>query len=170
MPELTQETDETDETQPIEIDEPSVAPRRRRWWHLDFAGVVGALILIGLALTPSLLPRPWLFEGLIAGVCAAVGYGIGAVVGWAIRRFSSRRPDPRTVRIAWCALAVIGTAWFVAVNVAGSHWQNEVRVLVGEQKESGTYLFVALLTIGVAVLILAASRAIRRVTRWINRQ
>ncbi len=30
-----------------------------------------------MSLTPSLLPRPWLFEGIIAGFGAAIGYGLG---------------------------------------------------------------------------------------------
>ena len=34
-----------------------------------------------LSLTPSLLPRDWLFQGLIGGINAAIGYGIGVVVG-----------------------------------------------------------------------------------------
>jgi uncharacterized membrane protein len=161
----------TDQAEPNEVVEPTSPPTPRRWWHLDFAGVVGALVMIGLSLTPSLLPRPWLFEGLIAGVAAAIGYGLGALVGWAIRRFTSRRPRPRTVRIARWVLAGVGTLWFVAAIVAGGRWQNEVRVLVGEEKvPPGNYLFVALLTIVVGVLILAISRGIRRATRWINRQ
>ena len=73
--ELADETSEISAAQPTELAEPSGAPRRR-WWHLDFAGVVGALLLIGLAMTPSLLPRPALFQGVIAGVSAAIGYDV----------------------------------------------------------------------------------------------
>ena len=36
----------------------------------------GALFFC-LSLTPSLLPRDWLFQGLIGGINAAIGYGIG---------------------------------------------------------------------------------------------
>ena len=38
----------------------------------------GALFFC-LSLTPSLLPRDWLFQGLIGGINAAIGYGIGVV-------------------------------------------------------------------------------------------
>ncbi len=45
--------------------------------RLDFVGIpVGALFFC-LSLTPSLLPRDWLFQGLIGGINVAIGYGIG---------------------------------------------------------------------------------------------
>jgi len=40
------------------------------------AGLTGALIFYCLSLTPSLLPRDWLFQGLIGGINVAIGYGI----------------------------------------------------------------------------------------------
>lgn len=45
-----------------------------RWaWsllRLDFAGVAVGALFFCLSLTPSLLPRDWLFAGLIGGVNA----------------------------------------------------------------------------------------------------
>lgn len=37
------------------------------------AGLLGAVVLACLSLTPSLLPRPPLFQGVVSGVAAAVG-------------------------------------------------------------------------------------------------
>ena len=125
--------------------------------------------MVGLALTPSLLPRPWFFQGLIAGVSAAIGYGLGVLVGWAFRRTTPRRPGPRASRIAWRVLAVVGTAWLAVAVVAGARWQNEVRSLIGEEQDtSATHAYVALLTIGVGALILAVARMVRRFTRLVN--
>ena len=45
--------------------------------HLDFVGVAFGTLFFCLSLTPSLLPRDWLFQGLISGLNAAIGYGIG---------------------------------------------------------------------------------------------
>src|SRR5699024_6908934 len=77
---------------------PGAAPgRRRRWrragrWGLglatfDITGVFFATLFLCWSLTPSLLPRGWLFQGLIGGINAALGYGVGLAVGWAARRF-----------------------------------------------------------------------------------
>ena len=39
--------------------------------HLDFVGVGLGALFFCLSLTPSLLPRDWLFQGLIGGINAA---------------------------------------------------------------------------------------------------
>ena len=59
--------------------------------HLDFTGIAFGALFFCLSLTPSLLPRDWLFQGLIGGLNAAIGYGIGAFVEKMFRRFVLRR-------------------------------------------------------------------------------
>ena len=49
--------------------------------RLDFVGVAFGALFFCLSLTPSLLPRDWLFQGLIGGINAAIGYGIGVLLG-----------------------------------------------------------------------------------------
>ena len=55
--------------------------------RLDFAGIGFGALFFCLSLTPSLLPRGWLFQGLIGGVNAAIGYGIGVFGSKMVRRF-----------------------------------------------------------------------------------
>ena len=59
---------------------------RRRWsrWlpRYTWSGTLGALLFGCSALTPSLLPRGWVLQGLIAGVTAAIGYGVGVTIAW----------------------------------------------------------------------------------------
>ena len=38
--------------------------------HLDFVGIAFGALFFCLSLTPSLLPRDWLFQGLIGGLNA----------------------------------------------------------------------------------------------------
>ena len=47
--------------------------------RLDFAGVAVGALFFCLSLTPSLLPRDWLFAGLIGGINSSIGYAIGVV-------------------------------------------------------------------------------------------
>ncbi len=67
-----------------------------RWaWslvRLDFVGIAVGALFFCLSLTPSLLPRDWLFAGLIGGINAAIGYGIGVLLGKALHRFVLRKP------------------------------------------------------------------------------
>lgn len=49
---------------------------------MSAVGTLLALVFFAASLTPSLMPRPWLIQGLLAGTCAAVGYMIGVFLGW----------------------------------------------------------------------------------------
>ncbi|MGB5379422.1 MAG: alpha/beta-hydrolase N-terminal domain-containing protein, partial [Acidimicrobiia bacterium] len=42
-----------------------------------FGGLVGALVFFWFSLGPSLLPRWWVMQAVIAGLTSAVGYLIG---------------------------------------------------------------------------------------------
>ena len=54
---------------------------RPRLPHVSLAGIIVGLGFLWLSLTPSLLPVPWLYQGLVCGVSVAIGYGIGAFLG-----------------------------------------------------------------------------------------
>src|SRR3984893_19587738 len=58
--------------------------------RLDFVGVAFGALFFCLSLTPSLLPRNYLFQGLIGGINAAIGYGIGVVIGMLVWRRRGR--------------------------------------------------------------------------------
>lgn len=79
----------------------------RRWYKIPFAAAVGAWIVMLLSLTPSLLPRPGIVQGLVTGVAIAIGYGLGVLVGWFVRQFTERYPSDRSMRILWKALSII---------------------------------------------------------------
>lgn len=137
------------------------------WFRFSWSGLVGALVGFEASLTPSLLPRPWLFMGVIAGISAAVGYGVGVFVAWAVRRLLKRSPSDRTRRLAWRTLAVLGPLVFVVAMVAGARWQNQVRDLVGEDPEhAGHFLGIAVVSVLVALLCLAVARGVRGAERW----
>src|SRR6185312_12813563 len=59
--------------------------------RLEFVGVGLGALFFCLSLTPSLLPRDWLFQGIIGGINGAIGYGIGAVIGKHGHRFLHQR-------------------------------------------------------------------------------
>src|SRR4051794_41758313 len=59
---------------------PQTHPARRwlRWLpRYTWSGTLGALLFGCASLTPSLLPRGWLLQGLIGGITPAIGYGVG---------------------------------------------------------------------------------------------
>src|SRR5690349_17194769 len=52
-------------------------PRRRFRYTLPGAWVVVAFVC--LSFTPSLVPRPGAYQGVVCGISAAIGYGLGVV-------------------------------------------------------------------------------------------
>src|SRR5688500_14474939 len=89
-------------------------------------GMGAGIVFWFASLTPTLVPRGWIVQGVTSGVCLAIGYAIGATVERAARR-APHRPGggrrPRRPRpLAAVALAlVVG----VAGAVAWATWQDE---------------------------------------------
>jgi uncharacterized membrane protein len=106
--------------------------------HLDFVGILFGALFFCLSLTPSLLPRDWMFQGLIGGLNAAIGYGIGVFAGRMVRRFVLRRRTwwPPSKRVL-SALKTITVAASVTASllmlIPAAAWQREVSAVMGMQ-------------------------------------
>ena len=88
--------------------------RFRRLLHLTLPGCWGAVVFAALSLTPSLLPRGGFIQGLVCGITAAIGYGVGVLVAWLWRAYADR--DARVpTRSSWRAFLIIAGAVLVVV-------------------------------------------------------
>jgi uncharacterized membrane protein len=90
-----------------------------------FAGLVGATLFLCLSLTPSLLPRGFLVQGLVSGVLSATGYGFGVLAAW-LARHASPRPLPRVTPVAWYCLAAVAAVATVVFLILDSGWQRSL--------------------------------------------
>ncbi len=93
--------------------EPAAETRERprsAWWvrHYTFTGTAVGLVFLWLSLTPSLLPRGPLFQGLVSGGAGAIGYGLGVFAVWLVRYMRSKDTSPPAPRWAWTVLVVVG--------------------------------------------------------------
>jgi uncharacterized membrane protein len=103
------------------------------WWvrHYTFTGTAVGLIFIFFSMTPSLLPRGALFQGLVSGFSGAAGYGLGVFIVWLVRfmaSWESTRPAPRW---AWLVLIPVGASGMVLMAIWFHVWQDAVRDLMG---------------------------------------
>jgi uncharacterized membrane protein len=147
-------------------------PRRWLTWlpRYTWSGTVGALVLGCCSLTPSLLPRGWVVEGLIAGITAAIGYGAGVTVAWFVAELSESRLSPGVRRRAWQALAVAGPVLCLVMLWLGARWQREIHELMGLVPPSGwSSVGVVVLAVPVFTLFVAIGRGVRRLARWLVR-
>ncbi|MCC0094472.1 alpha/beta hydrolase [Streptomyces flavotricini] len=146
------------------------APREcRRRLRLTLPGCWGALVLACLSFTPSLLPRGGVLQGLVCGISAAIGYGLG-VVGASVWRAFADREARRASRRSWLILLVSAIVLFGVAFGLGQYWQHEIRRLmdVPDHDVLATVAcpFVAAL---VFLLLLLAGRGLRALYRWAAR-
>ncbi|MGY1606733.1 MULTISPECIES: alpha/beta hydrolase [unclassified Geodermatophilus] len=164
-------------TVPPPRDEPAPdrdVPRRRRlrpsWPRYTWSGTVGALLFGCSALTPSLLPRGWVLQGLVAGITAAIGYGVGVTAAWFVAEVTERRLSAGARRRAWRVLAVAGPLLCLVALWLGAGWQRDVHRLVGlDPPEGWSAIGVVVVAVLLFALLVAVARGIRALARWLVR-
>ena len=120
---------------------------------LDLAGAGVATVLLCLSFTPSLLPRGWVLQGVLGGLCAATGYALGCLPGVVLRR--GRRAGRRTGAV----LVVLA----VPAAYQGWRWQQELCQAVGVDGPPGaTWPGVLPVAAVVFAALLGAARLLRR--------
>ncbi|MGY1709818.1 alpha/beta hydrolase [Geodermatophilus sp. SYSU D00758] len=150
-------------------------PRPRRRWtrwlpRYPWSGTVGALVLGCASLTPSLLPRGWLLQGLIAGITAAVGYGVGVAIAWFVAEVADRRLSAAARRRAWQAVAVGGPVLVVVALWLGVGWQRDIHRLMGlDPPEGWSAAGIVVVAVLVFAGLVAAGRGVRWTGRWLVR-
>jgi uncharacterized membrane protein len=143
--------------------------RRRRWFRYTLPGAAGALLFTCLAFTPSLLPRGAVVQGLVCGISAAIGYGVGVVAAWVWRAFADREERPARTT-AWRVFAVIAVVALITAFVLGQRWQGEIRDLMGMAGDNPAALvLVPVLAAVVFVALVALGRGLRAAYRWLAR-
>lgn len=146
------------------------------WLSLDFTGIAFAALFFCWSLTPSLLPRDWLFQGIIGGINAAIGYGVGCAVGWVVHRFALAGrpwwPPPlpvlRAMKVAVPAAAILASL-MALVLAAGE--QRQLAALMGaESTTTSGYLRTIVLSLGVSAALIGLWRSLHDIGKWISLQ
>ena len=152
-------------------------PSWLRWSRLDPLGLAAATAFAALAMTPSLLPRSWLFQGIVSGVSAALGYGLGRGLHWALgwsarwRRLRDRvvhHAPPWAVRAARPLLLVTVVATLLAMLVVSAGWQREsAEMLLLDRPSTVGWLRAGPVLVAVAGALLAVARGLRAASRFV---
>ena len=132
----------------------------------SYLGLVGAVCAFCISFLPSLLPRPWLFQGIVTGVSLAFGYGVGTFVSWVSRWLLEWEPPKSVKHVAWWALAIVGPIAGLMYLFLSASWQAQVSRLVGEQPQDHRYIFrILIVSLLVGVVLLYGARLVRYLTR-----
>jgi uncharacterized membrane protein len=127
-------------------------------------GLVLGTLFFAASLTPSLVPRHHLVQGVLSGVCLAAGYGLGVALRALWLSLQLPVPQGRTrvtghlIAVVLCTAAA-GFALWQAAN-----WQNELRALMGmEPNDGGRILGLAVVALVVFFVLLMIGRLFRLV-------
>jgi uncharacterized membrane protein len=149
------------------IKPPPEPARPRKLLYVTLPGCWGALIAGCLSFTPSLLPRTGIIQGIVWGITAAIGYGLGVLAACIWRAFADREPR-RARRRSWLVFFLSAAVLVVVFFGLGQYWQYLIRGLMGVTAYNIALVvaspFVAALVFG---LILLVGRGLRGLYRWV---
>lgn len=142
-------------------------------WSRNLSGIGLALgtFLFAASLTPTLVPRTALMQGVLGGVCFAVGYGLGTAWRWLWAYLEMPKPNERFRRIGNIVIAC------VCVPVAGvflanaAAWQNSIRKVMAMEPIASAHPFqLSLIALATFVVLLVLGRLFRLVALFLARR
>lgn len=149
---------------------------------ISLIGVVGALLMYGVSVSPSLLARSWQWHAVASGVLSAVGYIVGLTIqrfyALVVPRIGVEITAPQSVSIAFRAVLLLGFfLWFLRWLLQSYRERKRANHLVGMRGETlreyllGTFCaFILMLALlGIAWGLQWIGRAIVIVlSQWMN--
>ena len=165
---MTDTAEETTDEAP-----PRKETAKRPWWlrHYTFTGTAVGLVFLWFSMTPSLLPRGPLFQGLVSGAAGAIGYGLGVFAVWLVRYMRSKDTSPPAPRWAWIALVVIGIIGQILMIIWFHVWQDDVRDLMGVPRLGfWDHPLAAILSIVTLFVFVEIGQLVGKLVRFLVRQ
>lgn len=138
---------------------------------ISLIGVVGALVMYGVSVSPSLLARSWQWHAVASGVLSAVGYIVGLTIqrfyALVVPRLGVEITAPQSVSIAFRAVLLLGFfLWFLRWLLQSYRERKHANQLVGMRGETlGEYLLGTVC----AFILMLALLGIAWGLQWIGR-
>ncbi|MBF0942787.1 MAG: alpha/beta-hydrolase family protein [Actinomyces sp.] len=138
---------------------------------ISLIGVVGALVMYGVSVSPSLLARSWQWHAVASGVLSAVGYIVGLTIqrfyALVVPRLGVEITARQSVSIAFRAVLLLGFfLWFLRWLLQSYRERKRANYLVGMRGETlGEYL----LGTFCAFILMLALLGIAWGLQWIGR-
>ncbi|MCC5901127.1 MAG: alpha/beta-hydrolase family protein [Halomonas sp.] len=132
-------------------------------------GLLVATLFFAFSLTPSLVPRPVVAQGIVSGLSFSAGYALG-VTGLTLWRYLHiPEPSPKIeLYLKWLA-ALICLGISVTFLWRAAEWQNSIRLLMEMEPTNGTRpLSVALIATGVFIFLLLIALLFKRTFRLLS--
>ncbi|CAB3825475.1 alpha/beta hydrolase [Achromobacter piechaudii] len=139
--------------------------------HLESLSGVGLLLgtlFFAASLTPTLVPRTYVTQGVLGGACLAAGYGLGVLWHWLWAYLELPEPQGRAARIVNGAITLICAAVLLAFLWRAADWQNTIRALMQMPPVPSAHPFkVCITALATFAVLLALGRLFKLVTRFV---
>ena len=142
---------------------------RRYCSSFSFVGLIVAALFFAVSLLPSLLPRLYVFQGLLSGMALAIGYSVGVFGVWLWHYLELPQPgDKIQLVIKWLLTSIVALIccyflWRTTV------WQNSIRELMEMEPVPTAYpVRIVPIAIVVAAILIAVARIIGKCGRFVH--
>ncbi|SMF56188.1 Uncharacterized membrane protein [Alteromonadaceae bacterium Bs31] len=125
----------------------------------SYVCLIIASLLFALSLTPSMIPRPFVLQGLLSGFALLSGYGFGvlAIAVWKYMELPGLKG--KAGHYFHTATAILVACIVITSLYLYSMWQDELRIVLGlPEHRSERILSMALIALGFAASILLLAR------------
>lgn len=136
---------------------------------LSGIGLAIGTLLFAAALTPSLVPRTYVMQGVLCGVAFGSGYGLGVFWRWIWHYLQLPEPGERLRSIVNIGIGLICLAIAITALYLSAGWQNSVRSVMGMEPVPSAYpASVCGLAIVTFLILLFLARALIWLGRFIS--
>ena len=142
---------------------------RRFGTSFSFIGLVVAALFFSASVTPSLLPRHYVTQGLLGGFSLAIGYGVGVVLLLLYQFLELPKPGGTYRRVSQAVIVGVVALIIVISLWRMSAWQNSIRVLMEMPPLETAYpISTAAIAIPLAVVLVLLGRGLRHCENFVT--
>jgi uncharacterized membrane protein len=141
------------------------------WSTFSYVGLAVATLFFAASLTPSLLPRTFLVQGILSGFALGVGYGLGVLLVWTWLYLEIPKFSDKVQRVSKWITSVVVAIIAVLFLWRETTWQNSIRHLMELEPLAPEYPWrVALIAVLTSILLVALARGLIAIGQSIDRR
>jgi uncharacterized membrane protein len=111
----------------------------RYWKSFSFVGLVFATLFFAASVTPSLVPRNYIFQGLLSGLALAIGYTVGVCGVLLYQYLEIPEPSDKVQLVSKLITFIVVTCVFIGSLRQLTFWQNSIRELMEMESLASAY-------------------------------
>ncbi|MCC5907159.1 MAG: alpha/beta-hydrolase family protein [Balneolaceae bacterium] len=139
--------------------------------YFSTTGLLVGTLFFALSMSPTLLPRSEIVQGVISGLALVSGYGVGVLWVWLWSYFELPKPRSKNQAIMQIIAGVIFLLIAVIFLWKASGWQNSVRVLMGlEENATVNPFLIGTIAVAVFLTVLLLGRLFLAIKRKLSKK